>query len=140
DREPRWQQPGRGQLGDRWHQQAAGQITGGSEKDHSLDHTVPPFSGGSGPGSRSGKGAGGGGTPANRGEGGPVTPGRQRKIAPAWGWAARLSGSQSNQEVVMYRSPRSVPPKATEVGLVAGSSITPSRVPSARQRWTAPAR
>jgi len=80
----------------------------------------------------SGKGAGGGRTPAYRGEGGPVTPGRQRKIAPAWGWAARLLGSQSNQEVVMYRSPRSVPPKATEVGLVAGSSITPSRVPSAR--------
>jgi hypothetical protein len=44
----------------------------------------------------------------------------------------RLSISRSNHEVVMYRLPPSVPPKATEVGLVVGSSTTPSRVPSAR--------
>ena len=86
DRQPRWQQLGLGQLGDRGQQQAAGQITGGSEQDHALDHVVTAFS------ARRGR-------HSQRGDGRPVTPGRQRKIAPASGSSARCS--QSTHEVVM---------------------------------------
>jgi hypothetical protein len=74
------------------------------------------------------------GSPAYRFDAAPVTPGRHVKIAPAKGWAARLGGSRSNQEVVMYRSAPSVPPKATDVGLVVGTPTVPSRVPSGRYR------
>ena len=40
--QPRWQHLGLGQLSDRWQEQAAGLITGGSEEDHALDHGVTP--------------------------------------------------------------------------------------------------
>ena len=67
-----------GELGDRREQQPAGEVAGGSEEHHALDHDepfglsvvdrVPSPSG-----------------PAYRGAGGPATPGRQTKTEPASG-------------------------------------------------------
>ncbi len=69
DREPWWQELSLGQLGNCRHQQAAGEVAGGSEQDHSPDHGMSPFLGRGGSRSRSGTGAGDGGTPAHPGQG-----------------------------------------------------------------------
>ena len=79
-----------GQLGDRRHQQAAGEIAGGSEEDHVARSWGAAFLRSSaivvGRWLRQRRRAAG---RAYRGDGGPVTPGRHWKIAPARGWAAR---------------------------------------------------
>ena len=62
--------------------------------------------------------------PSKRGVGRPGTPGRHRKSPPASGSATRSAGLSSDHAEVMYRSPRSSPPKAMLVTWETGRRIS----------------